>query len=95
MCKNNLNVDEIIYRFEKSIILVKKITIVIKLILFQQVGRRRGIEPESTDHVDGHLRTSASDGRLPDMAADFPSLEMSAQSTGSSSGAPGKLFKLL
>jgi hypothetical protein len=34
ICKNNLNADEIIYRFEKSIILVKKFTKVIKFIFF-------------------------------------------------------------
>ena len=56
------------------------------------------MEGDSHDQFDGgQLRTSASDGRLPDMAADFPSLETSAQPSAASSGGAGKFsnFELM
>ena len=53
------------------------------------MGRRRGLETEQYDQTDGPIRTSASDGRLPDMAADFPSLEAAAQPSGATGGGGG------
>lgn len=61
------------------------------------MGRRRGLETEQYDQTDSTIRNSASEGRLPDMAADFPSLEaavLPAGATGGGSGGGSKLHFL-
>ncbi len=59
-----------------------------------KVGRRRGLETEQYDQTDGPIKNSASEGRLPDMAADFPSLEAAVQPAGATGGGGGGGSKL-